>query len=66
MAQVSFEIALRWMALDLTDDKSTLVQVMASPLPMIDPRMRKQFLLYPHPLRAEGYCLLTASRGHDI
>ena len=26
---ISFEIALRWMPLDLTDDKSTLVQVMA-------------------------------------
>ena len=26
---ISYEIALRWMALDLTDDKSTLVQVMA-------------------------------------
>ena len=26
---ISYEIALRWMPLDLTDDKSTLVQVMA-------------------------------------
>ena len=26
---ISYEIALRWMALDLTDNKSTLVQVMA-------------------------------------
>ena len=26
---ISYEIALRWMSLDLTDDKSTLVQVMA-------------------------------------
>ena len=26
---ISFEISLRWMSLDLTDDKSTLVQVMA-------------------------------------
>ena len=26
---ISFEIALRWMSRDLTDDKSTLVQVMA-------------------------------------
>ena len=26
---ISFEIALRWMPLDLADDKSTLVQVMA-------------------------------------
>ena len=26
---ISFELALRWMSLDLTDDKSTLVQVMA-------------------------------------
>ena len=26
---ISYEIALRWMLLDLTDDKSTLVQVMA-------------------------------------
>ena len=26
---VSYEIAIRWMPLDLTDDKSTLVQVMA-------------------------------------
>ena len=26
---ISYDIALRWMALDLTDDKSTLVQVMA-------------------------------------
>ena len=26
---ISYEIALRWMALDLTDDQSTLVQVMA-------------------------------------
>ena len=26
---ISYEITLRWMALDLTDDKSTLVQVMA-------------------------------------
>ena len=29
VAEVSREIALRWMPLDLTDDKSTLVQVMA-------------------------------------
>ena len=29
VAEVSYEIALRWMPLDLTDDKSTLVQVMA-------------------------------------
>ena len=26
---ISYEIALRWMPLDLTDDKSTLVQVMS-------------------------------------
>ena len=26
---ISYEIALRWMSLDLTDDRSTLVQVMA-------------------------------------
>ena len=26
---ISYEIALRWMPLDLADDKSTLVQVMA-------------------------------------
>ena len=26
---ISYEIALRWMPLDLTDDKSTLIQVMA-------------------------------------
>ena len=26
---ISWELALRWMSLDLTDDKSTLVQVMA-------------------------------------
>ena len=26
---ISCEIALRWMSLDLTDDKSTLVEVMA-------------------------------------
>ena len=29
VAEVSNEIALRWMSLDLTDDKSTLAQVMA-------------------------------------
>ena len=29
MAEVSFEIALRWMSWDLRDDKSTLVQAMA-------------------------------------
>ena len=29
MAEASFELAPRWMSLDLTDDKSTLVQVMA-------------------------------------
>ena len=29
MAEVSYEIALLWMSLDFTDDKSTLVQVMA-------------------------------------
>ena len=29
VAEVSCEIALKWMPLDLTDDKSTLVQVMA-------------------------------------
>ena len=30
MAEVSlWELVLRWMSLDLTDDKSTLVQVMA-------------------------------------
>ena len=29
VAEVSYEIALRWMPLDLNDDKSTLVQVMA-------------------------------------
>ena len=29
LAEVSNEIALRWMPLDLTDDKSTLVQVLA-------------------------------------
>ena len=28
VADVSYEIALRWMPLDLTDDKSTLIQVM--------------------------------------
>ena len=29
LAEVSNEIALRWVPLDLTDDKSTLVQVLA-------------------------------------
>ena len=29
VAEVSYEIALRWMPIDLTDEKSTLVQVMA-------------------------------------
>ena len=29
VAEVSNEIALEWMPLDLTDDKSTFVQVMA-------------------------------------
>ena len=27
---ISYEIALRWIPLDLTDDKSTLIQIMAS------------------------------------
>ena len=30
---ISYEIALRWMPLDLTDDKSTLVQVINGLVP---------------------------------
>ena len=41
---ISCEIVLRWMSLDLTDDKSTLVQVMAGTKPLPEPMLTQIYV----------------------
>ena len=41
---ISYEIALRWMPLDLTDDKSTLVQVPHGTKPLPEPMLTQVYV----------------------
>ena len=66
---ISWKIALRWMPLDLTDDKSTLVQVMAwcrqatsHYLSQCWPRSQAPYGIL-RPQRVNENCLLSAESG---
>ena len=70
MAEVSYEIALNWMPLDITDDKSRLVQVMACCpqatslyLSQFWPRCRQIASLDPNELKTVMLCAKLCYNG---